>query len=28
MAASDFIAAWMDSTGIDMQEVVGGIRLK
>ena len=26
---SDFIAAWMDSSnGIDMQEVVGGVRLK
>ena len=28
-AGPDFIAAWMDSSnGIDMQEVVGGIRLK
>jgi len=28
-AGSDFIAAWMDSSnGVDMQEVVGGIRLK
>ena len=28
-AGGDFIAAWMDSSnGIDMQEVVGGIRLK
>jgi len=26
---SDFIAAWMDSSnGVDMQEVVGGVRLK
>ena len=29
MAAPDFIAAWMGSSnGIDMQEVIGGIRLK
>jgi hypothetical protein len=28
-AGPDFIAAWMDSSnGVDMQEVVGGIRLK
>ena len=28
-AGSDFIAAWMDSSnGVDMQEVVGGVRLK
>jgi hypothetical protein len=28
-AGNDFIAAWMDSSnGVDMQEVVGGIRLK
>jgi hypothetical protein len=28
-AGEDFIAAWMDSSnGVDMQEVVGGIRLK
>jgi hypothetical protein len=28
-AGNDFIAAWMDSSnGVDMQEVVGGVRLK
>jgi hypothetical protein len=28
-AGPDFIAAWMDSSnGVDMQEVVGGVRLK
>ena len=28
-AGQDFIAAWMDSSnGVDMQEVIGGIRLK
>ena len=27
-AGEDFIAAWMDSSnGVDMQEVIGGIRL-
>jgi hypothetical protein len=28
-AGPDFVAAWMDSSnGVDMQDVVGGIRLK
>jgi len=28
-AGDDFIAAWMDSSnGVDMQEVIGGVRLK
>jgi hypothetical protein len=28
-AGSDFIAAWMDSgNDVDMQEVIGGVRLK
>jgi len=28
-AGQDFIAAWMDSSnGVDMQAVIGGIRLK